>query len=323
MAYNLAKSKWVQEQASEQGALVFNAKIVLEAEKYGIKFGTGEFLIYQYMRWCETNPQAKYPIMVAGYGHIKERFGFEKEEDVRTALNEMMKKGAIQHILCDERFYRSKTKAWISTEKCKKSVGQPTKFVGQPTNSTPVPPQGESNSNSIRSNIVSTLQINKNNIHTANALNSESRSECPTQLSPAATIEGVCSSIKGKKELSNSEPADSSPFSVDVDLKNSVKKSNAQNAKAAVLGKRLLELAGKKNKKVGGQLINAIIRAWGLGYSDRELVIAVQRGVLLDYYQANGIFAMLSEVGLDHLLNDKWYKKEVDKQKYDSLSAYL
>lgn len=334
MAYNLANSKWVQEQANEQGALVFNAKVVLEAEKYGIKFGTGEFLIYQYMRWCETNPQAKYPIMVAGYEHIMERFGFDKVEDVRTALNEMMKKGAVQHIICDERIYRGKTKVWISAEKCKKFVGKPTKFVGQPTNSAPVPPQSESNSKSIRSNIVSTLQVSKNNIRNACALKSENGDATHTQLSPQATIEGVIPSIK-ENEVDGTNSSDShstprgrtvvknttmtpvnDPFNVDVDLKKSVKKSNADNASAAILGKRLLEIAGKSNKNVGGQLVKAIVRARKLGYSERELVMAVQRGMKLDYYVENGIFAMLSEVGLDHLLNDKWYKKEVDKKSY-------
>ena len=117
MAYNLTKGTWFKEACAEQGYIVFDPKYIKEAEKYGIQFGTGDFIVYQYLRWCEDS--GKYHMMVAGYEHIKERFGFEKAKDVTNILDHLSRLGAVNHIWCDTKIYRSKTKIWVSTERLK------------------------------------------------------------------------------------------------------------------------------------------------------------------------------------------------------------
>ena len=162
MAYNLTKGTWFKEACAEQGYIVFDPKYIKEAEKYGVQFGTGDFIVYQYLRWCEDS--GKYRIMVAGYEHIKKRFGFEKAEDVRNALNHLARLGAVNHIWCDTKIYRSKTQIWVSTEHMKSVDASPvsaelstdlvdgsTKIADPSTQATPVlTPVGNNNINNKR-----------------------------------------------------------------------------------------------------------------------------------------------------------------------------
>lgn len=332
MAYDLAKSKWLQEQLVEQGMIAFNPQVVVEASKYGIKFGTAEYMVYQYIRWCES-PAAKYPIMIAGLGHIKERFGFDKEEDVRYVLNELMRKGAVQHILCNEKFYRAKTKAWVSTEKCKEFVGTPTKFVGTPTNASPVLPLGENNKEKKNNNTYKNNFGQSANASTSNAQSSDIPPSADASVAvatddgfnkPSTTIVSADSTQHGEVGgVVKNTTLNSDPFAHDVDLKASVKKQNAKDRRGYAIGGHLLELVGQGNKKTGTKLKNLILEDLGRGYTERELIMAVKRGVQVDYYKQTGIFSMLSERGLDNLLNDKWFKAEMDKQKYDSIQSHL
>lgn len=327
MAFDLSKSGWIEKQLTEQGYIAFQPEYIVDASSHGIKFGTAEFMVYQYMRWCEDHgkPIKGYRLMIAGYDHIRDWIGFEKTEDVRGAFNELRKKGAVAHIWTDQKWYRGKTQIWVSAEWLAKhpklSVGQPTLTVGQPTLASPVPPLSEYTDNKQYSNII------KNNLRSANALTSEDA----TQPTTPPTAEGVKLPFSSGGSSQSGEvggvvkntTVKADPFEHDVDLKKEVKSKNALNAKAAVLGNRLLELAGHKNKKAGGKLITAIQRAWGLGYTDRELIMAVKRGAEVDYYKTSGIFNMLSERGLSNLTNDKWYKAEKDKQTYDSIRSHM
>ena len=168
MAFDLEKGGWMEKQKTEQGMIAFSPQFITEASSHGIKFGTAEFMVYQYIRWCETfgKPIKGQRVMIAGYDHIQKWFGFDKPEDVRSAFNELKKKGAVAHIKADERWYRNKTQLWVSAEwvaeNLNTSVGQPTLCVGQPTNASPVPPLSE-----YTDKLTNNIKLNKNNYQNA------------------------------------------------------------------------------------------------------------------------------------------------------------
>ena len=247
MAYNLTKGSWFKEACAEQGYLVFDPKYIKEAEKYGIQFGTGDFIVYQYLRWCEDS--GKYRIMVAGYGHIKERFGFEKEKDVRNVFDHLARLGAVNHIWCDTKIYRSKTKVWVSTERMKEhlSDADPSAITGE------VADASEKFTDA-----------------------SEKFTDPSVNATPVLTPVGNNKINKKKKERADSPDGSSasSPFSVSVSKnKRGISEDSQPDSrkKDFALCGELLGLMGLSNVKPGVKLKSAVRARLNEGYSELDL----------------------------------------------------
>ena len=86
--------------------------IIKEARAAGLDWLSQAFLIYQKIRWYETD--GKFGFMVASSETLGEQFGL-KTRQVELILQHLQSKGLIQHIWCDKKVYRNKTKVWMST----------------------------------------------------------------------------------------------------------------------------------------------------------------------------------------------------------------
>ena len=92
--------------------LSYRPGIIMEALECGVEFGSKEFFVYAQLRYWETD--GKFGICVAGAESISESIGITPKE-VTDALDRLKKKGLVQHVWCDKRVYRNKTKVWVST----------------------------------------------------------------------------------------------------------------------------------------------------------------------------------------------------------------
>lgn len=242
MAYNLTEGTWFKEACAEQGYIVFDPKYIKEAEKYGIQFGTGDFIVYQYLRWCEDS--GKYHMMVAGYEHIKGRFGFEKADDVRNVLNHLARLGAVNHIWCDTKIYRSKTQIWVSTECMKAGDISPTSVELSPD-------LVDSSTNPSLDGV-----------------------DVSTQATPVLTPVGNNKRNNKKREKADSPNGSSAlpPFSVDVSNQKSGFSEDSQSRKKefAFCGE-LLVLMGLSDVKPGIKLRSAVRARLSEGYSELDL----------------------------------------------------
>ncbi len=265
MAFKLEDGTWFKEACSEQQYLVFDPRYIKEASKYNIQFGTADFIVYQYLRWCEDS--GKYHIMVAGYDHIKERFGFEKEKDVKNAFDHLSRLGAVNHIWSDTRVYRQKTKIWVSTELLKRADGSAqfadgsAQFADGSANCFPVQQSREI--------------INKNNKDILPPLADEELSVPVHKATPT--------------------PPD---FSDVVDVKKAKQKSGANYG---ALAARLLERSGKKGK-VNGQLVN-LVKTQSQIYDEKTLFEVVEKSKFDSFWAKKGLMAVLSNAGIEDLLN--------------------
>ena len=242
MAYNLTKGTWFKEACAEQGYIVFDPKYIKEAEKYGIQFGTGDFIVYQYLRWCEDS--GKYHMMVAGYEHIKERFGFEKADDVRNVLNHLARLGAVNHIWCDTKIYRSKTQIWVSTECMKAGDISPTSVELSPD-------LVDSSTNPSLDGV-----------------------DVSTQATPVLTPVGNNKRNNKKREKDDSPNGSSAslPFSVDVSKqKPGFSKDSQPRKKEFAFCGELLVLMGLSDVKPGIKLRSAVRARLNEGYSEFDL----------------------------------------------------
>ena len=91
--------------------LSFRPGIIREALTKGIKFGSKEFFVYSQLRWYETD--GKFGFCVAGDERLGQDLGMTATE-VKNALNRLKDCGLVEHVWCDKRVYRNKTKVWMS-----------------------------------------------------------------------------------------------------------------------------------------------------------------------------------------------------------------
>ena len=91
--------------------LCFRPGIILEALEKGVQFGTKEFFVYSQLRWYETD--GKFGFCVAGNERLGEDVGMT-EKEVEWALRRLNDAGLVEHVWCDKKVYRNKTKLWIS-----------------------------------------------------------------------------------------------------------------------------------------------------------------------------------------------------------------
>ena len=73
---------------------------------------SGAFLVYHQLRWYETD--GKFGFCVAGYEKIGQPYGFSGKQ-VENFLNYLQQMGLVEHIWCDKKVYRNKTRIWMST----------------------------------------------------------------------------------------------------------------------------------------------------------------------------------------------------------------
>lgn len=354
MAYNLADGEWVRKSLDAGNMISFDVDFVRDAKKHNIKFGTAEFIIYQFIRYCETRGNAirGQRLMSANYEYIKNWFGFEKAEDVRTTLNELKKKKAVAHIWTDKKWYKDKKMVWVSAEWLAEhtnlSVGEPTLGVGEPTQASPVPPLGEYNNKYKSSNT-----NKKDYTHTANALTLDAQSsdippsadasvaDATDDASPLSGLYGAtitvtkpstptvsADSTQPKKQggVVKNTTLNSDPFAanvkVDVDLAKKVsedKKKRAINCRRAggILA-RLYEIMGvKKKPQKCGNAINRIVGLLDEGYTELELIKITKRAMEHDYYKTQDITLWLQSDNARELNNDAWWKKYKEKKRYE------
>lgn len=91
--------------------LSFRPGIIREALTKDIKFGSKEFFVYSQLRWYETD--GKFGFCVAGDERLGQDLGMTATE-VKNALNRLKDCGLVEHVWCDKRVYRNKTKVWMS-----------------------------------------------------------------------------------------------------------------------------------------------------------------------------------------------------------------
>ena len=93
------------------GDLFFRKGIIDEARQKGVEWNTIEFLVYQRLRWYETD--GKFGFMVASNEHLAEEYGLNVRQ-VKDALCRLASAGLVVHVWCDKKVYRNKTKIWMS-----------------------------------------------------------------------------------------------------------------------------------------------------------------------------------------------------------------
>ena len=150
---NILNSKRFQQAETEEGYFVLEPAFIREALEGGVEFGTVQFFVYMYIRWCEVF--GKYRVLFAGKKHIAEHIG-ATEKEVENALDRLKRKGLIQYIDFQVNVLRAKQKFWVSTvrlsqvqQKAPTQVGgAPTQVGAAPTQvggGLSVPPQSEDN----------------------------------------------------------------------------------------------------------------------------------------------------------------------------------
>lgn len=86
--------------------------IIKEAQAAGLNWLSQAFLVYQKIRWYETD--GKFGFMVAGADTLGEQFGLTTQQ-TEQILKHLHNVGLIQHIWCDKKVYRNKTRIWMSS----------------------------------------------------------------------------------------------------------------------------------------------------------------------------------------------------------------
>lgn len=86
--------------------------IIKEAQAVGLNWLSQAFLVYQKIRWYETD--GRFGFMVASTDTLGEQFGLTVAQ-TEQILKHLHNVGLIQHIWCDKKVYRNKTKIWMST----------------------------------------------------------------------------------------------------------------------------------------------------------------------------------------------------------------
>ena len=109
---NILKSKRFQQAETEEGYYVLEPIFIREALEGGVEFGTVQFFVYMYIRWCEVF--GKYKVLFAGKEHIAEQIGATTKE-VDNALYWLKNKGLIQYIDFQTNILRAKQKFWVSS----------------------------------------------------------------------------------------------------------------------------------------------------------------------------------------------------------------
>ena len=95
--------------------LVLRKGIIREAEEYGIAWNTIAFLIYQRIRWYETD--GKFGFMTASEDYLADMYNLTSDQ-VHKALKTLVAHNAIAHVWCDKsKFYHYKSTLWVSTTK--------------------------------------------------------------------------------------------------------------------------------------------------------------------------------------------------------------
>lgn len=349
MKFNFSKSGWVQHQSlRSQGIIAFSPRYIIEADGFGIKFGTAEFLLYQHLRWWEENSDER--IFTKDIEYLRDFFGFDSERGVRDALNSLINKDAIVHTKLQKDDGTFTKNLWMTTTKyaeicpdaVKKNTEIYTGFEEVSTNSPLEPPLCKEliRKNNIipKSTPVPPLKnptsFNNSALNATLPASPEAPPASRTETNPvlylsrASTTKGIEPSLQVSTPASSTSPVSNQqeegvptpvkPFSsavssssTSVDLK---AKKNATNRRVALLAQRLLRETGAKAKRPGGQLINLIKSALSKGYSELDLITACKRGKEHDWYSSHGIFAMLSEKGLSFLTdNEAWKKYEEEK----------
>lgn len=90
----------------------FRLGIMKEAMVKDVDVLSGAFLVYHQLRWYETD--GKFGFCVAGYEKIGQPYGFSGKQ-VENFLNYLQQMGLVEHIWCDKKVYRNKTRIWMST----------------------------------------------------------------------------------------------------------------------------------------------------------------------------------------------------------------
>lgn len=109
---NILNSERFKQAEAEEGCFMLEPVFVREAIEGGVEFGTTQFFVYMYLRWCETF--GKYRVLFAGKKHIAEHIG-ATEKEVDNALYWLKGKGLIQYIDFQVNVLRAKQKFWVST----------------------------------------------------------------------------------------------------------------------------------------------------------------------------------------------------------------
>lgn len=99
---------WVK---TRTGDICFRTGFILESLAKGVPFGSKEFLLYHQLRWYETD--GKHGFCFAGYDRLAKDVGLT-EAEVKDALCRLRGAGLVEHIWCDKKAYRNKTKIWMS-----------------------------------------------------------------------------------------------------------------------------------------------------------------------------------------------------------------
>lgn len=106
---------------SDNKDIVFRVGFVNEAQSAGVEFNTLEMLVYERLRYYETEGKFKLGYSVAGLSDYAEAFGVD-EKSIQDTFSRLAKVGLVAHVYCDKRVYRNKTRLWISVARLSQSL---------------------------------------------------------------------------------------------------------------------------------------------------------------------------------------------------------
>ena len=224
--------------------IILNKQFIDEARALKIKPLTNEFWVYHQHRSYEKF--GKYGFCVAGVPQMAKDCGLT-DKQVLSAYRQLMDKGAIQHIWCDSKVYRNKTKVYVS--------------------------QALINERKIALTEKSLARTTRQKL---------AEGDEPIQLDQSGKSEyqsGKSDLNNYNKQLEKREKADSpdgssAPFSFDVSNQKEMVSGDSQLAsrkKDFALCKELLGLMGLSDVKPGIKLRSAVRARLNDGYSELDL----------------------------------------------------
>ena len=293
--------------------IVYRAKYVQEAIAQGLRFGTNTFRVFHQLRWFEC--EGKYHWSVAGTTKLAEYINLT-EKEVKNALDELKRRGVVQHILTDTRWYRKKTDLWATTIELKKRGIDYEKYCIQAHNKNPqevlktacppaetaCPPAETACPPADATPVTTEVGNNKQN-NKKIYIHHKQNEEIP-QETHFSFPDGKSS--PNPAETSNAFPFENEPTYVDINKTAREKERRRQQAELSDICRAVAEEFGDKRKASNNDLRRKIGKLLERGYSKKEILLVAHNWK--DLKNKDGIpfgFGIFKDTMFDNLLGQE------------------
>jgi len=230
--------------------IILNKQFVDEARALKIKPLTNEFWVYHQHRSYEKF--GKFGFCVAGIPQMAEDCGLT-DKQVLSAYRQLMDKGAVQHIWCDSKVYRNKTKVYVSQALINERKIALTEKTLARTKRQKLTEKDEP------------IQLDQSG-------KSDYQSGKSDYQSGKSDLNNYNKQLEKRENSDSGKPSsDPSPFFSPVCNNEKVVSRQADNKKEFALCAELLALMGLSNIKAGVKLRNSVRARLRDGYSELDL----------------------------------------------------